>query len=84
MTKTPAELNAEWERIAADLGDGITTAVETAVAEAVREERAAVVAYLRSRTPGYYSSTELAKIFERGEHRPAAVIDDNPTDGFDR
>jgi len=67
MTKTPAELNAEWERIAADLGDGIADTVETAVAEAVRKERAAVVAYLRrmDRTFCYVAALDIAQ----GEHR---------------
>ena len=50
MTKTPAELNAEWERIAADLGDGIATAVEQAEADAaanaVKTEREAIAAWL--------------------------------------
>ena len=50
MTKTPAELNAEWERIAADLGEGIVTAVERAEADAaanaVKTEREAIAAWL--------------------------------------
>jgi hypothetical protein len=46
MTKTPAELNAEWERIAADLGEGIADTVEQAEANAVRKEREAIAAWL--------------------------------------
>ena len=50
MTKTPAELNAEWERIAADLGEGIVTAVERAEADAaanaVKTEREAIASWL--------------------------------------
>ena len=74
MTKTPAELNAEWERIAADLGDGIADTVETAVAEAVRKERAAVVAWLRdaAETPDSHARSLMLRIvdcLERGEHR---------------
>jgi len=75
MTKTPAELNAEWERIAADLGDGIADTVETAVAEAVRKERAAVVAYLRTEAADGAPQAEAALLdvaddIDRGEHRP--------------
>ena len=50
MTKTPAELNADWERIAADLGEGIVTAVERAEADAaanaVKTEREVIAAWL--------------------------------------
>ena len=60
MTKTPEELNAEFVRIAADLGDGIAEAV----AQAVAEERAAVVAWLFRH---HYDDT--AERIERGEHR---------------
>ncbi len=75
MIKTPKELNAEWERIAADLGDGIANAVEQAEADAVRKERAAVVAWLRAKADtdrwvvtatAYHLA---ANTFERGEHR---------------
>jgi hypothetical protein len=81
MTKTPAELNAEWERIAADLGDGIADTVEQAEADAVRKERAAVVAWLRAEAEaaaqtytvqaGAWANRidALATSIERGEHR---------------
>ena len=59
--KTPEELNAEFVRIAADLGDGIAEAV----AQAVAEERAAVVAWLDK--AGHMPST--VEVFRRGEHR---------------
>lgn len=42
--KTPEELNAEFVRIAADLGEGIAEAV----AAAVVEERAVIGAWLRA------------------------------------
>lgn len=40
--KTPAELQSDFERIAKDLGDGISEAVERAVAA----DRAAIAAWL--------------------------------------
>lgn len=68
--KTPEELNAEFVRIAADLGEGI----EEAVAAAVAEERAAVVAWLREniwqtddRENAAYA--HAADYIERGDHR---------------
>lgn len=65
--KTPEELNAEFERIAADLGDGIAEAVAAAVAE----ERATVVAFLRSFYLRSYGDicADMADIIERGKHR---------------
>lgn len=65
--KTPEQLNAEFVRIAADLGDGIAEAVAAAVAQ----ERAAVVAYLRSfylRSFGDICA-DMADNIERGKHR---------------
>ena len=68
--KTPEELNAEFVRIAADLGDGIAEAVAAAVAE----ERAAVVAWLRAcEDESCVFADDIASQFaaeiERGEHR---------------
>ena len=63
--KTPADLNAEWKRVVADLGDGIADAVEQAEADAVRKEREAIAAWLRGR-PGY---GPVADSIERGDYR---------------
>ena len=65
--KTPEELNAEFVRIAADLGDGIAEAVAAAVAENERR----IVAYLRSFYLRSYGDicADLADAIERGEHR---------------
>lgn len=68
--KTPEELNAEFVRIAADLGEGIAEAVAAAVAE----ERAAVVAWLRAAyapntivpLPDFLAA--LLRMVEKGEH----------------
>jgi hypothetical protein len=72
--KTPSELHAEWKRVVAALGDGIADAVEQAEADAVRKERAAVVAWLRDAadTPDGHARGLLLRIvdgLERGEHR---------------
>ena len=74
--KTPEELNAEFARIAADLGDGIAEAVTAAVAE----ERAAVVAFLRSFYLRSYGDicADMADIIERGEHKRAPAGKEKP------
>ena len=69
--KTPAELNAEWERIAADFGDGIADTVETAVADAVRKEREAIAAWLEwfgSETAFPASFHALAVAVKQGDY----------------
>ena len=69
--KTPEELNAEFERIAADLGDGIAEAVASAVASAVAENERRIVAWLNAEAErvdcGHIE--DLADRIERGEHR---------------
>lgn len=71
--KTPEQLNAEFVRVAADLGDGlaeaVASAVAAAVAQAVAEERAAVVRWLRYAGDGYADAADCIK---RGEHREEA------------
>jgi hypothetical protein len=75
MTKTPEELNAEWERIAADLGDGIADTVATAVADAVQKERNAIAAWLEwfgSETAFPASFHALAVAVKQGDY-PATM-----------
>ncbi len=77
--KTPSELHAEWKRVVAALGDGIADAVEQAEADAVRKERAAVVAWLRAKAntdrwvvtaTAYHLAADA---IERGDHHREEV-----------
>jgi hypothetical protein len=79
--KTPAELNAEWERIAADLGDGIEDTVERAVADAVRKEREAIAAWLEwfgSETAFPASFHALAVAVKQGDYPDTMPRGENP------
>ena len=69
--KTPSELHAEWERVAADLGDGIADTVATAVADAVQKERNAIAAWLEwfgSETAFPASFHALAVAVKQGDY----------------